>query len=253
MPTGTFTLMEDDLQTWQSLVDTMAEVFSVPAGLIMRLSGDDIEVLVSSRTSGNPYEPGDKEEFLGSGLYCETVVRSGKHLLVPDALADPDWRDNPDVKLGMISYLGMPLRFPDGNPFGTICVLDDKGNEYSGLYVRLLEQFRAVAESHLALTVLNHALAERNQDLEDALKEVRTLRRILPVCMRCKKVRDDEGFWSLLHSYLSKHEGIEMSHGLCPECAAEWEAELAREEEASLGLGEENPQRTGTSVPADRS
>ena len=229
MPTGTFSPMEDALQTWQSLVDTMAEVFSVPAGLIMRLSGDDIEVFFSSHTSGNPYKPGDKEELLGSGLYCETVVRTGRHLLVPDAPADPDWRENPDVKLGMISYLGMPIRFPDGSPFGTICVLDNKENAYSDLYVRLLEQFRAVAESHLGLSVLNDTLAERNQDLENALNEVKTLRRIIPVCMRCKKVRDDEGFWLLLDSYLSKHEGIDMSHGLCPECRAQWEEELMRE------------------------
>mgnify|MGYP001953189988 CR=1 FL=1 len=65
-----------------------------------------------------------------SGLYCETVIKSGKQLLVPDALADKDWENNPDVELNMISYLGFPILFPDGNPFGTICVLDNKKNAY---------------------------------------------------------------------------------------------------------------------------
>ncbi len=227
-------LQEDAVEAWQSLVDTMAEVFSVPAALIMRLSGKEIEVFRSSRTEGNPYEAGDREDFFDSGLYCETVVRTGKALLVPDALADPEWEDNPDVDLGMISYLGLPLHLPDGSPFGTICVLDNKANAYSDLYLRLLEQFRAVAESHLSLAVLSEELAERNQDLETALQEVKTLRKILPVCMRCKKVRDDEGFWSLLDSYLSKHEGIEISHGLCPDCVEEWERE------AMAGLKEED-------------
>jgi GAF domain-containing protein len=207
----------------------MARAFDVHAGLIMRLSGDEIEVFVSSDTDGNPYRPGDREEFLDSGLYCETVIRSREVLLIPDALADPDWRENPDVKLGMISYLGMPIFFPDGSPFGTICVLDKKENSYSDLYVELLSQFKTVAESHLGLAVLNERLGTRNQELEAALAEVKELKEILPVCMKCMKVRDDEGYWSRLEAYLKERKNIAVSHSLCPECAAQWEQELDRE------------------------
>ena len=60
------------LETWQEIVDILAEIIGIPAGLIMRLSGPDIEVFVSSKSEGNPYYPGDKENFWGSGLYCET-------------------------------------------------------------------------------------------------------------------------------------------------------------------------------------
>ena len=64
------------LERWQSVVDTMAELVNVPAGLIMRINGADIECLISSRTPGNPYHPGDSEHLIGSGLYCETVINS---------------------------------------------------------------------------------------------------------------------------------------------------------------------------------
>lgn len=229
MQTESVIVTDDVLKAWQSLVDTMAKTFNVPAGLIMRLSGDDIEVFVSSHTEGNPYRPGDREEFLDSGLYCETVIRSRDILLVPDALADPEWRTNPDVKLGMISYLGLPIFFPDGSPFGTICVLDKEENAYSDLYVQLLAQFKDVAESHLGLAVLNEHLGARNQELRAALAEVKELKEILPVCMRCKKVRDDEGYWSRLEAYLKEHKNIAVSHSFCPECAKEWEQELDRE------------------------
>src|SRR6516225_3303842 len=151
------------LEKWQSIVDTMAELVNVPAGLIMRISGANIECLIASRTPGKPYHPGNSEHLFGSGLYCETVINSRNRLLVPNALIDPHWQNTPDVKLNMISYLGFPLLWPDARPFGTICVLDCKGNSYSDLYKRLIEQFRDLIEHHLALidreTRLQEALA----------------------------------------------------------------------------------------------
>jgi len=74
-----------------------------------------------------------------------------QRLLVPNAVADEIWKCNPDIKLGMISYLGFPIAWPSGDIFGTICVLDTKENPYSELYQRLLLQFREVVEADLRL------------------------------------------------------------------------------------------------------
>jgi GAF domain-containing protein len=142
---------EIDLKKLQSIVDIMASLIKVPAGLIMRLDGEQIEVFVSSKTSGNPYKMGDKEHLINSGLYCETVIKSNSMLVVPNALNDPDWRNNPDVKLKMISYLGLPINLPSGKPFGTICVLDNKENHYCSEYVKLLTQFRDLVEDHFRI------------------------------------------------------------------------------------------------------
>ena len=54
----------DIFKNWQVLVDLMAEIIGVPAGLIMRIKGSDIEVFVSSKSQGNPYRRGDKEHLL---------------------------------------------------------------------------------------------------------------------------------------------------------------------------------------------
>lgn len=142
---------EINLKKLQSIVDIMASLMKVPAGLIMRLDGEHIEVFVSSKTSGNPYKVGDKEHFTNSDLYCETVINSNAMLMVPNALKDPDWRNNPDVKLNMISYLGLPINLPSGKPFGTICVLDNKENHYCSEYVKLLTQFRDLVEDHFRI------------------------------------------------------------------------------------------------------
>jgi hypothetical protein len=156
------------LEKWQMMVDLMAEMLDVPAGLIMRILGDDIHVFVSSITEGNPYHPGDHEHFWGSGLYCETVVTKNHELLVPNALLDEVWENNPDVKLNMISYLGYPIRWPNGTPFGTICVLDCKSNSYSERYKRLIIQFRDIVETHLQVI---YAEAKRREELEQLVDE----------------------------------------------------------------------------------
>lgn len=63
---------------------------------------------------------------------------------------------------------------------------------------------------------------EREQlilELRDALKKVKTLSGLLPVCSSCKKVRDDNGYWSQIDAYIAEHSEAEISHGLCPDCA----------------------------------
>ncbi len=102
------TIKDDTIKGRQEIVDILAQFCDIPAALIMRLQQPDIEVLVSSQSEGNPYHPGDKEYFADSGLYCETVIKSQEKLLVPDALSDPVWENNPDIKLDMISYLEFP-------------------------------------------------------------------------------------------------------------------------------------------------
>ncbi len=139
------------LQEWQGIVDLVARVADVRAGLVMRVRDDDIEVFVSSRSAGNPYEVGDKEKLCGSGLYCERVIATQEQLLVPNALKSDEWRNNPDIKLNMISYLGFPIRLASGRPFGTICVLDDREHEYGPDVIALLEKMRDLIENHLQL------------------------------------------------------------------------------------------------------
>ncbi len=55
--------------------------------------------------------------------------------------------------------------------------------------------------------------------LEHSMKEIRQLRGFLPICMHCKKIRDDKGYWTQVEVYISSHSETEFSHGLCPECA----------------------------------
>lgn len=62
------------------------------------------------------------------------------------------------------------------------------------------------------------ALKKSNAELRQALQEVKVLRGFIPICMSCKKIRDDKGFWQQLESYIQKHSEVLFSHGVCPDC-----------------------------------
>src|SRR4051812_18701179 len=109
------------VRKWQEFVNLLAEIMHVPSAAIMRVDPPGIKVFVSSTSDGNPCEPG----ALDTGPYCETVMKTGQPLLVRDALENEAWQANPHVRLGMISYLGVPIGWPDGRLFGTICVRDN--------------------------------------------------------------------------------------------------------------------------------
>lgn len=119
----------DLLGKWQTTINRVAAAFDVPAALLMRVWPEQIEVLLASVGDDNPYVEHEKAD-LGTSLYCETVMATRAALFVPDALADPDWCNNPDVRLNMICYLGVPVVWPDGSIFGTVCVLDSRRREF---------------------------------------------------------------------------------------------------------------------------
>jgi C4-dicarboxylate-specific signal transduction histidine kinase len=162
-------------EKWQEIIDLLAEVLHVPSALIMKVEPPNIRVFVRSESEGNPYER-DERASLNTGLYCETVMKTRQLLLVPDALADQEWNANPDIKLGMISYMGVPVAWPNGDIFGTICVLDARRNEYSELYRKLLFQCREMLQADLkslqASTELELKVLERTAQLRRSETEL---------------------------------------------------------------------------------
>ena len=69
------------------------------------------------------------------------------------------------------------------------------------------------------VTILSIQRRKMHEERERALLEVKMLRGFLPICASCKKIRDDEGYWNQIESYIKEHSEAEFSHGICPECA----------------------------------
>lgn len=155
------------IDKWQSLIDTVAKIVNVPSGLIMKLNEDTIEVFIKSQTEGNPYHAGEKADLV-HGLYCESVIGTQEELIVPDATKSPVWsKNNPDVDINMISYIGYPINWPDGKVFGTVCLLDNKENNYSENFRKLLYLTKTHIESDLQLILSKYELEKLNADLHE--------------------------------------------------------------------------------------
>ena len=83
---------------------------------------------------------------------------------------------------------------------------------------RTLELSQANAELERHQEHLEELVEERTQDLQVALREVKTLSGLLPICSSCKKIRDEQGEWVRVEKYISTRSEAEFSHSICPEC-----------------------------------
>ncbi len=83
------------------------------------------------------------------------------------------------------------------------------------------EEVLARVTTHLNLARLRKELESKNRQLQAALDEIRQLSGIIPICARCKKIRDDDGYWQQVEKFIQTHTGAEFSHGYCPDCYAQ--------------------------------
>lgn len=91
-------------------------------------------------------------------------------------------------------------------------ILDDQGNP-----VEILGVVRDISKQKQMQTERENLIRQ----LQEALKEIKALRGILPLCSFCKRVRDDQGYWEQVDVYLHKYSLVDISHSICPECTEE--------------------------------
>ncbi len=82
-----------------------------------------------------------------------------------------------------------------------------------------------------SVLVVSAIIMERNRvarereslihSLEEALLQIKTLSGLLPICAHCKKIRDEDGSWKVLETYIQMHSDAQFSHGICPDCMQE--------------------------------
>ncbi len=86
----------------------------------------------------------------------------------------------------------------------------------------------------IAIAVARHSdlveMRRLNRELRDTLDEVRRLRKMLPICASCKRIRDDDGYWQDVADYLHQHAALDFTHGLCPDCLARLYPDLQEED-----------------------
>jgi CheY-like chemotaxis protein len=87
------------------------------------------------------------------------------------------------------------------------------------------------------ILTLKGALAEKVTELEAALEHVQRLQGLLPICMHCKKIRDDKHTWHRMETYIEEHSDAMFSHALCDECLSKYYSPDAKKAEDGAGTG----------------
>jgi hypothetical protein len=67
----------------------------------------------------------------------------------------------------------------------------------------------------------NIELQRLNKELKEAYENIRVLKGLIPICSKCKKVRNDDGFWEQVEDYIGQHSEADFSHSICPDCLKE--------------------------------
>ncbi|MDQ8155100.1 MAG: tetratricopeptide repeat protein [Gemmatimonadota bacterium] len=94
--------------------------------------------------------------------------------------------------------------------------------------IAILFRYSGKLRQSKTLLETNNAELERlNHELNDRIHEIKTLSGLLPICAWCKNIRDDHGYWQQLEGYIGQRTAAQFSHGICPDCSAKMERELA--------------------------
>lgn len=156
---------------WQRLVNHVASALHQPHALITRLDQDTLHVFMHNDTEDTTFIEHDRFP-LGLGVYCETTMTGDTVNFVPDSLNDEGWKNNPSVEFSLISYIGVPIRWPDGELFGTICALGDKPLAENDTLFEDITLFKSIVETDLLLQQERQESAKNKRQFDTILREV---------------------------------------------------------------------------------
>jgi transcriptional regulator with GAF, ATPase, and Fis domain len=120
----------------------------------------------------------------------------------------------------MKNVIFAPLNI-EGKTVG-IMGLANKSSDFTDEDAEIATVFGELAAIALMNSRYIELLDKKTKSLEKALADVKTLKGFLPICGYCKKIRDDQGYWNQIESYIRSHSNADFSHGICPDCAAKF-------------------------------
>lgn len=200
------------LNKWQKTVNLLASMYHAPASFLVQYTPKGFQVTISSEQVSNPYPAGIVIEP-DVNIFCRKIVESKKPLYVSNALMDPCWDTNPEVHNdGFRSYFGVPILWPDGEPFGTFCVMDYEVTDYQGPYLELIHQLKDILESDLQLV---EAFSELQQlAVTDPLTKVNNRRGFYSIAnQRINLAKKNDNRLALFYIDIDRFKTINDKHG----------------------------------------
>ncbi len=88
----------------------------------------------------------------------------------------------------------------------------------AGFILLLINRYRLKVRVNTEIREKNEQLKEANRELKKAHEEIEELGGLLPICSKCKRIRDDEGYWHQVEEFFCDHSEVDFTHGICPNC-----------------------------------
>ena len=141
------------------------------------------------------------------------------------------------LKSGVVDVVLLDLGLPDGQGLSTfekahtqapeVPIIVLTGHDDDDLAIEAVQKgaqdylVKGRVDGSLIGRSIRYAIERQKllTQIENSKREINTLRGVLPICAGCKKIRDDQGYWTQIETYISERSDAEFSHGLCPDCA----------------------------------
>lgn len=134
----------------------------------------------------------------------------GKH--IKEIIGEEGFNDN-------VAYYNRALAGEAVKYDGSFTKLDGAIHHYNATYAPIYREGVVVGLTGVVLDVTSEIEFEKATKREvEYLREIKTLRGILPICSFCKNIRNDEGYYEQLDAYIHKHSGVDFSHTVCDPC-----------------------------------
>jgi sigma-B regulation protein RsbU (phosphoserine phosphatase) len=192
--------MEDDPVTARVVQARLEKI-----GFVVSLAGDGGEGLARLQEEDFDIILVDKNMPVHDGLEVIRIVCSGG--------------DETTVSPIMLTASGDEAAAVEAMKLGAADYLvKDPQGQYLALLPTVIEQSLAKRAMAEAKRIAEEERERLIVELQEALAHVKTLSGLLPICMSCKKIRDDEGYWKQIEYYIQQRSEAKFSHGICPDC-----------------------------------
>jgi DNA-binding NtrC family response regulator len=176
-------------------------------------NNDDAELVLRFLAGGrNVHFSVERAERLSSAL---DRLGGEKYDVILSDLELPDSR-------GLDTFVKVHAAYPD-IPIVILTGLDDETGALEAVHQGAQEYLvKSQMNSRNLVRVIRYSIERQNLlvQLEKSMKEIKTLRGLLPICAWCKNIRDDTGYWKKVEVYITELTGTFLTHGICPACYA---------------------------------
>lgn len=147
------------LDKWQQHINLLARLFRVPSCMVLQQHHDGFQILITNRNQRQSIATGGFVPWGMRSLHRQ-VLEANRELYVPNAILQECWSGFEETENGVVSYLGLPLCWPNGVPFGVLCIMDSQPTDYRDPYFELMNSFKQQIEADLQLLVNEQEISE---------------------------------------------------------------------------------------------